>query len=84
MSNPPAALNKQDELSGGNPGQDISQSDQSLATDSAIQAAPALDAGVAQQAGPVDSGSSTSGGSVYGTVPLAPTVTPPDGGYPPT
>ncbi|HXO41284.1 MAG TPA: hypothetical protein VN999_07550 [Thermoanaerobaculia bacterium] len=36
MSNPPGALNKRDELSGCNPGQDISQPDQRLAADSAI------------------------------------------------
>jgi hypothetical protein len=36
MSNPPGALNKRDELSGCNPGQDISQPDQCSATDSAM------------------------------------------------
>jgi hypothetical protein len=36
MSNPPAALNKRDELSGANPGQDICQPDQRSAYDSAM------------------------------------------------
>lgn len=135
MSNPPAALNKRDELSGGNPGQDVSQPDQRLAAESAIlkvtktkqvffhfeigfkrtspkvlglaaeaqappieqavpqpvlafsagpprQLAPALDAGVAPQAVPGGTGSSTSGGAVYVLLKGGTTVTPPDG-YPP-
>ena len=36
MSNPPAALNKRDELSGCNPGEDTVQPDQRLAADRAI------------------------------------------------
>ncbi|HEV3077221.1 MAG TPA: hypothetical protein VHB47_22555 [Thermoanaerobaculia bacterium] len=91
MSNPPAASNKRDELSGGNPGQDVSQPDPYLAADGAILA-PAPDGGVAPP--PVaassgsytsgDSGSSTSGDAGYGLPNGGDTVTPPDGGYPPT
>ncbi len=75
MSNPPAVLNEQDELSGGNPGQDVSQPDQYLAADSAASSGSSTSG---------DSDSSTSGGAVCGLPKGGATVTPPDGGYPPS